>query len=214
MFCALYEFSSPLGVIYISIRQNPMNRNTVQFSSPLGVIYISIPWWGLCGIWVWFSSPLGVIYISICQSIYHEVEQSGFRPLSGSSISQSVVPESGTWSFEVFVPSRGHLYLNAIGMADKMISYRVFVPSRGHLYLNKRGKNVCIWKNLFSSPLGVIYISINPGKLQNKTFCVFVPSRGHLYLNRLSLPYGKTCYSFSSPLGVIYISMYQKAVKE
>ena len=84
------EFSSPLGVIYISMEMiSSFLRKGGMFSSPLGVIYISIgPKWEDRPTGLKFSSPLGVIYISIRKDKRKTPLDKSFRPLSGSSISQ------------------------------------------------------------------------------------------------------------------------------
>ena len=61
-----------------------------------------------------FSSPLGVIYISIPEWL----------------------TLNAIWDV-VFVPSRGHLYLNTAPSPHDNPGANVFVPSRGHLYLNE-----------------------------------------------------------------------------
>ena len=129
-------FSSPLGVIYISIRIqktffSPQNvlvpsrgylylnfelsiiGTLLEFSSPLGVIYISIRLCKRPTVCKQFSSPLGVIYISINLPSCGVKMVSGSRPLSGLSISQSE-PRNARIPVWVLVPSRGYLYLNGV----------------------------------------------------------------------------------------------------
>ena len=60
-------FPSPIGVLYISIKQTSCKRcGRKLFPSPIGVLYISIDMINFKGMELKvFPSPIGVLYISI-----------------------------------------------------------------------------------------------------------------------------------------------------
>ena len=69
-------------------------------------------------------------------------------------------------------------------MKVRMNSWILFSSPLGVIYISIISKAKEIEKmKKFSSPLGVIYISIWQDKLKNPQAVVLVPSRGHLYIN-------------------------------
>ena len=89
-----------------------------------------------------------------------------FRPLSGSSISQLIYSVTEETISDVFVPSRGHLYLNSV-------FYNVYICGYS-------------FRPLSGSSISQSYIA----HMDGEAYPVFVPSRGHLYLNTMSLERG------------------------
>ena len=87
----------------------------------------------------------------------------------------------------VLVPSRGYLYLNAMGGRYKGGTFRVLVPSRGYLYLN--GLSLFVLAELE---------------------VVLVPSRGYLYLNAKMKKYNLSAIMSSRPLSGLSISQWDK----
>ena len=134
-------FPSPLGDLYISIVWKVFKKYLeILFPSPLGDLYISI--WNVKFFLVdcfCVSVPSrGLIYLNRLAKLCL-LTQFGFRPLSGTYISQ---------------------YDNT----DYRKRLLVSVPSRGLIYLNysKYLENILLC--LFPSPLGDLYISIKFGK--------------------------------------------------
>ena len=187
----------------------------VVFSSPLGVIYISIIAVTLYHFNRESFRPLSGSSISQWKNIIFLLIPMGFRPLSGSSISQLIYSVTEETISDVFVPSRGHLYLNKIaGLVKEAYDINVFVPSRGHLYLNKKWKTSWLPQlSVFVPSRGHLYLnsvfynvyicgySFRPlsgssisqwyiAHMDGEAYPVFVPSRGHLYLNTMSLERG------------------------
>ena len=109
----LVEFPSPIGELHFS-----MNKNTIKDFNNL------------------FPSPIGELHFSIGSEIcYKEAGKLGFRPLSGSYISQlATIFIIG--SYFVSVPYRGATFLNEKQriLATKLGT--VSVPYRGATFLN------------------------------------------------------------------------------
>ena len=110
-----------------------------------------------------FPSPLGDLYFSITKwcNTWDGVT-SGFRPLSGVSISQfawEFIVHSGT--YEISVPSRGSLFLNKHPRRRNLIWDSGFRPLSGvsisQYRVNFSGAKL---DHTFPSPLGGLYFSM------------------------------------------------------
>ena len=177
-------FSSPLGVIYISIWAACFVGYLPRVFVPSrGHLYLNLSEFTGLLFRGRFSSPLGVIYISIRTPSYYS-NLKCFRPLSGSSISQYWTPLYSHWGYQFSSPL-GVIYISIRRSYDNWNNGRnVFVPSRGHLYLNKIFSSLCL-----------------------RMATVFVPSRGHLYLNDLATRGSRIATSFR-PLSGSSISQF------
>mgnify|MGYP007107757759 FL=1 len=107
----------------------------------------------------------------------------GFRPLSGSYISQSSSVYSEKAAQPVSVPYRGATFLNA----------------QGHVLSAYRRK-------LFPSPIGELHFSISKENLNRQRYVVSVPYRGATFLNEEHLRLRERLSLSFRPLSGSYIS--------
>ena len=156
-----------------------------------------------------FPSPIGELHFSILQAflLLHHLKP-GFRPLSGSYISQSGGPKA--WdSATVSVPYRGATFLNRVHIA---VSPRaVLFPSPiGELHFSiiyrKYTAFGFFW---FPSPIGELHFSIFLNLPRHTgSYRVSVPYRGATFLNVSETVLSK--YSrklFPSPIGELHFSI-------
>ena len=133
----------------------------------------------------------------------------GFRPLSGSYISQWFSMWLCKKSITVSVPYRGATFLNSYKKITAVENFHCFRPLSGsyisQLLSNVSGKSCLI---LFPSPIGELHFSIQAYDMSTALTQVSVPYRGATFLNLLlGLREAERNCSFR-PLSGSYISQY------
>ena len=128
-------------------------------------------------------SPLGELHVSIPSGTRPRRTHQGFRPLSGSYISQFETLNGAVYKpANVSVPYRGATFLNDVEYKEEDFQYSVSVPYRGATFLN------------------------NDLNSTDKIFLtVSVPYRGATFLNSILLMYSFGRAGFR-PLSGSYIS--------
>ena len=85
-----------------------------------------------------FPSPIGELHFSIPSGTRPRRTHQGFRPLSGSYISQFETLNGAVYKpANVSVPYRGATFLNDIEYKEEDLQYSVSVPYRGATFLNQ-----------------------------------------------------------------------------
>ena len=130
-----------------------------------------------------FPSPIGELHFSIPSGTRPRRTHQGFRPLSGSYISQFETLNGAVYKpANVSVPYRGATFLNDGEYKEEDLQYSVSVPYRGATFLN------------------------NDLNSTDKIFLtVSVPYRGATFLNSILLMYSFGRAGFR-PLSGSYIS--------
>ena len=130
-----------------------------------------------------FPSPIGELHFSIPSGTRPRRTHQGFRPLSGSYISQFETLNGAVYKpANVSVPYRGATFLNDVEYKEEDLQYSVSVPYRGATFLN------------------------NDLNSTDKIFLtVSVPYRGATFLNSILLMYSFGRAGFR-PLSGSYIS--------
>ena len=130
-----------------------------------------------------FPSPIGELHFSIPSGTRPRRTHQGFRPLSGSYISQFETLNGAVYKPDnVSVPYRGATFLNDVEYKEEDLQYSVSVPYRGATFLN------------------------NDLNSTDKIFLtVSVPYRGATFLNSILLMYSFGRAGFR-PLSGSYIS--------
>ena len=130
-----------------------------------------------------FPSPIGELHFSIPSGTRPRRTHQGFRPLSGSYISQFETLNGAVYNpANVSVPYRGSTFLNDVEYKEEDLQYSVSVPYRGATFLN------------------------NDLNSTDKIFLtVSVPYRGATFLNSILLMYSFGRAGFR-PLSGSYIS--------
>ena len=106
-----------------------------------------------------FPSPIGELHFSIETKTSLEIQLEGFRPLSGSYISQ---------------------YIRMM----QCFCVTLFPSPIGELHFSIRIVNHLQVQNVFPSPIGELHFSIITGKNEKELFTpVSVPYRGATFLN-------------------------------
>ena len=130
-----------------------------------------------------FPSPIGELHFSIPSGTRPRRTHQGFRPLSGSYISQFETLNGAVYKpANVSVPYRGATFLNDVEYKEEDLQYSVSVPYRGATFLNNdlnstdkifltvsvpyrgatflnTGQMVMIWMAVRFRPLSGSYIS-------------------------------------------------------
>ena len=134
-----------------------------------------------------FPSPIGELHFSIPSGTRPRRTHQGFRPLSGSYISQFETLNGAVYKpANVSVPYRGATFLNDVEYKEEDLQYSVSVPYRGATFLN------------------------NDLNSTDKIFLtVSVPYRGATFLNSILLMYSFGRAGFR-PLSGSYISQSYK----
>ena len=84
-----------------------------------------------------FPSPIGELHFSIPSGTRPRRTHQGFRPLSGSYISQFETLNGAVYKpANVSVPYRGATFLNDVEYKEEDLQYSVSVPYRGATFLN------------------------------------------------------------------------------
>ena len=158
-----------------------------------------------------FPSPIGELHFSIPSGTRPRRTHQGFRPLSGSYISQFETLNGAVYKpANVSVPYRGATFLNDVEYKEEDLQYSVSVPYRGATFLNRKQQSCRPGGEKFPSPIGELhfsmgittlyqcyhlcfrplsgsYISQSYTKiLEETTLKVSVPYRGATFLNTIS----------------------------
>ena len=132
-----------------------------------------------------FPSPIGELHFSIPSGTRPRRTHQGFRPLSGSYISQ-------------FETLNGAVYKPA----------NVSVPYRGATFLNTDKIFLTLQAHTFPSPIGELHFSIVTCKLANKTFSKFPSPIGELHFSINESNGGvEVTTLFPSPIGELHFSI-------
>ena len=151
-----------------------------------------------------FPSPIGELHFSILFLYFLIIFFFGFRPLSGSYISQYFAWFNHPFSI-VSVPYRGATFLNDYRVAE--VTFNEFPSPIGELHFSicQRIFLICFYQKVFPSPIGELHFSIQAlvgGKMLPR---VSVPYRGATFLNSLRSSLRATKQRFR-PLSGSYIS--------
>ena len=132
-----------------------------------------------------FPSPIGELHFSIPSGTRPRRTHQGFRPLSGSYISQFETLNGAVYKpANVSVPYRGATFLNDVEYKEEDLQYSVSVPYRGATFLN------------------------NDLNSTDKIFLtVSVPYRGATFLNRKQQSCRPGGEKFPSPIGELHFSI-------
>ena len=84
----MLKFPSPIGELHFSMLIKSLMLLVLKFPSPIGELHFSIANLYLTQKLNKFPSPIGELHFSICEWEDEDVDYIGFRPLSGSYISQ------------------------------------------------------------------------------------------------------------------------------
>ena len=104
----------------------------------------------------------------------------------GFFIFQSNYEETNGCTYNVSVPYWGSLYFNYHKNKTRVLDYLVSVPYWGSLYFNQTNADRIRNMSEFSSPIGVLYISIEIEKVAEKFNNEFPSPIGVLYISMLS----------------------------
>ena len=154
-------FPSPIGELHFSIFQKSFKK------------YLTQP----------FPSPIGELHFSILTYIDMKDLTKGFRPLSGSYISQSEETRQKIVMSYCFRPLSGS-YISQFSIQSCACLYRIgFRPLSGS-YISQSYDGVCFWHR----------------------YSISVPYRGATFLNHLIVPV-RWQEIFPSPIGELHFSM-------
>ena len=108
----------------------------------------------------------------------------GFRPLSGSYISQLGHLFIGAEMGGGFRPLSGSYISQSSSVYSEKAAQPVSVPYRGATFLNAQGHVLSAYRRkLFPSPIGELHFSISKENLNRQRYVVSVPYRGATFLN-------------------------------
>ena len=132
----------------------------------------------------------------------------GFRPLSGSYISQLGHLFIGAEMGGGFRPLSGSYISQSSSVYSEKAAQPVSVPYRGATFLNAQGHVLSAYRRkLFPSPIGELHFSISKENLNRQRYVVSVPYRGATFLNDNSTIQGLMDTSFPSPIGELHFSI-------
>ena len=131
-----------------------------------------------------FPSPIGELHFSILFLYFLIIFFFGFRPLSGSYISQYFAWFNHPFSI-VSVPYRGATFLNIYPILSSVFIFEFPSPigelhfSITHLWTQKKSSMT------FPSPIGELHFSIQEDNSMKNFKIVSVPYRGATFLNTI-----------------------------
>ena len=132
---------------------------------------------------------------------------SGFRPLSGSYISQLGHLFIGAEMGGGFRPLSGSYISQSSSVYSEKAAQPVSVPYRGATFLNAQGHVLSAYRRkLFPSPIGELHFSISKENLNRQRYVVSVPYRGATFLNEEHLRLRERLSLSFRPLSGSYIS--------
>ena len=132
---------------------------------------------------------------------------SGFRPLSGSYISQSEEAALRYKLIKGFRPLSGSYISQSSSVYSEKAAQPVSVPYRGATFLNAQGHVLSAYRRkLFPSPIGELHFSISKENLNRQRYVVSVPYRGATFLNEEHLRLRERLSLSFRPLSGSYIS--------
>ena len=171
------------GATFLNRNKNIVGNSVRGFPSPIGELHFSIRIVNHLQVQNVFPSPIGELHFSIPSGTRPRRTHQGFRPLSGSYISQFETLNGAVYKpANVSVPYRGATFLNDVEYKEEDLQYSVSVPYRGATFLN------------------------NDLNSTDKIFLtVSVPYRGATFLNSILLMYSFGRAGFR-PLSGSYIS--------
>ena len=131
----------------------------------------------------------------------------GFRPLSGSYISQLGHLFIGAEMGGGFRPLSGSYISQSSSVYSEKAAQPVSVPYRGATFLNAQGHVLSAYRRkLFPSPIGELHFSISKENLNRQRYVVSVPYRGATFLNEEHLRLRERLSLSFRPLSGSYIS--------
>ena len=131
----------------------------------------------------------------------------GFRPLSGSYISQLGHLFIGAEMGGGFRPLSGSYISQSSSVYSEKAAQPVSVPYRGATFLNAQGHVLSAYRRkLFPSPIGELHFPISKENLNRRRYVVSVPYRGATFLNEEHLRLRERLSLSFRPLSGSYIS--------
>ena len=155
-------FPSPIGELHFSINYKGCKSNGIVSVPYRGATflndYLNITDDDFCSK---FPSPIGELHFSISNNMVNKKMVPGFRPLSGSYISQWSRETIEQQNHIVSVPYRGATFLNTVETFYRKEARKMFPSPIGELHFSIKGYyHVLRLCKVFPSPIGELHFSI------------------------------------------------------